>query len=126
MSARLNSFGSVTMNTNLKIEKKQAGLSLVELIISMALMGMIVLSVANFVMKGTATAGSLNMRFSEASEIQMLVNDIQLDLQKGAYISDNSYDKRLEYTTYTSTGAAQKKIYRIQTISGVQYLQLST
>jgi len=119
MSARLNSFGSVTMNTNLKIEKKQAGLSLVELIISMALMGMIVLSVANFVMKGTATAGSLNMRFSEASEIQMLVNDIQLDLQKGAYISDNSYDKRLEYTTYTSTGAAQKKIYRIQTISGV-------
>jgi len=110
------------MDANLAMNKKQRGLSLVELIISMALMGMIVLSVANFVMKGTATAGSLNMRFSEVSEIQMLINDIQQDLQKGAYISDNSYDQRLEYTTYTSTGAAQKKIYKING----QYLQLST
>jgi Tfp pilus assembly protein PilV len=110
------------METSLAMNKKQTGLSLVELIISMALMGMIVLSVANFVIKGTATAGSLNMRFSEVSEIQMLINDIQQDLQKGAYISDNSYDKRLEYTTYTSTGAAQKKIYKING----QYLQLST
>jgi len=110
------------MKINLAKNKRHTGLSLVELIISMALMGMIVLSVANFVIKGTATAGSLNMRFSEVSEIQMLINDIQQDLQKGAYISDNSYDKRLEYTTYTSTGAAQKKIYKING----SYLQLST
>jgi len=66
------------------------------------------------------------MRLGEASEIQMLIADIQADLRQGASISDNSYNQRLEYTTYDSTGAATKKIYRITTISGYKYLQLST
>jgi hypothetical protein len=103
-----------------------AGLSMVELLTAMALLALISLSISNFLVKASATSSSVNMRLGEASEIQMLIADIQQDLRQGASISDNSYNQRLEYTTYDSTGVATKKIYRITTISGYNYLQLST
>lgn len=101
------------------------GVTLVEILIALALMSMVVLSFSNFVIKGNVAALSLGMRYGEASEVQMLLMDIQKDLRQGASISSNSHNRRLEYTTYSSTGAAVKKIYRITTISGKQYLQLS-
>lgn len=111
------------------MSKKRAaglGLSLVELLISLALLGLVSLSISNFLLKSNVTSASLNMRFTEASEVQMLLSDIQQDFRQGAAISDNSYNNRLEYTTYNATGAATKKIYRITTVSGNRYLQLST
>jgi hypothetical protein len=103
------------------------GLSLVELLTAMALLALISLSISNFLVKASASSSSGNMRLGEASEIQMLIADIQTDLRQGASISDNSYNQRLEYTTYDAiTGVATKKIYRITTISGYTYLQLST
>lgn len=104
----------------------KVGFTLAELLISLALMALISLAFVDFVVKGNAIAASLNMRISEASEIQMLFKDIQQDLRQGASISDNSHNNRLEYTTYSSTGVSSKKIYRITTISGTKYLQLST
>lgn len=103
----------------------KSGTTLVELLVSLALMGMIMLSISNFVIKSNVMSASISMRFSESEEVQMLMTDIQKDFRQGAYISDNSYDKRLEYVTYTSTGATIKKVYRVTTISGKQYLQLS-
>lgn len=102
-----------------------SGTTLVELLISLALISLVMLSFSNFVIKSNVRAASINMRFMEASEIQMLLMDIQKDFKQGASISDNSHNQRLEYTTYSSAGTATKKIYRITTISGKQYLQLS-
>lgn len=101
------------------------GTTLVELLISLSLMSLILLTFSNFVVRSNATATSINMRFLEGSEVQMLLSDLQKDFQQGASISSNSHNKRLEYTTYSATGVATKKIYRITTISGKQYLQLS-
>jgi Tfp pilus assembly protein PilE len=109
----------------LKISISCSGTTLVELLIALALMSLITLSFSNFLIKSNVTAASLNMRFTEGSEVQMLLMDIQKDFEQGVFISNNSYDQRLEYTTYGSTGAATKKIYRITTISGKQYMQLS-
>ena len=101
------------------------GTTLAELLIGMVLMSLIMLSFSNFLIKSSVTAASLNMRFTESSEVQMLLMDIQKDFKQGASISDNSHNQRLEYTTYSSSGVATKKIYRITTISGKRYLQLS-
>jgi len=104
---------------------RATGLTLVELLISLALIGLIALSYTNFLIKGTATVVTMDMRYSEAFEIHELITDIQKDLRQGASISNNSYNNRLEYTTYDATGTATKKIYRITTVSGSQYLQRS-
>jgi hypothetical protein len=101
------------------------GTSLVEILLVLALMSAITLSFTNFLIKSSATASSLGMRFREANEVHMFLLDIQQDFKQGASISSNSHDTRLEYTTYDASGAATKKIYRITTISGKQYLQLS-
>lgn len=111
---------------NSQFRQSQKGGTLVELLISLALIASISLSFVNFMSKGAATATSIGMRFSEVAEIQMLISDIQKDLQQGASISDNSYNNRLEYTTYDSSGNATKKIYRITTVNGSLNLQLST
>jgi hypothetical protein len=97
----------------------------VELLIAMALISFVMLSFSTFVIKSNVNSASLNMRFTESGEIQMLLTDIQKDFQKGALISNNSYNQRLEYTTYNAAGTATKKIYRITTVGGFQYLQLS-
>ena len=105
--------------------QRQSGLSLVELLIAMALLGFMSLLFFQFLIQGSSTTSSMSMRFSEAAEIQMLISDIQNDMHQGAYISNNSYNKRLEYTTYDASGTATKKIYRITTINSLNYLQLS-
>jgi prepilin-type N-terminal cleavage/methylation domain-containing protein len=104
--------------TNVEIEAKtsRSGVTLIEMLISLALISLLLLSFSNFVIKGNVISTSLNMRFTETSEIQMLLMDIQKDLKQGASISDNSHNKRLEYTTYNLTGATINKIYRITTI----------
>jgi prepilin-type N-terminal cleavage/methylation domain-containing protein len=102
------------------------GFSLVELLVAMSLLALLMLSVSSLLLKGTASSSSINMRFVGATEIQMLITDIQQDFRQGVSISDNSYDKRLEYTTYDASGVATKKIYQIITSGGLQYLQLST
>jgi hypothetical protein len=104
----------------------KSGLSLVELLIAMALMGFVSLSISNFLIRGNVSSNSLSMRFKEANEIHTVISDLQQDLRKGAYISNNSHNNRLEYTTYDSSGNASKKIYRIVTTSGKKYLELST
>lgn len=105
---------------------KHPGFSLVELLIALALMGFISLSVSNFLVKSNVTTSSISMRYKEASEIHALIQDLESDLRQGAYISDNSHDKRLEYTTYDSSGSAVKKIYRINASGSNTYLELST
>lgn len=102
------------------------GFSLVELLVALALMGMVSLSITFFLVKGSASSSSIGTRFKEAAEVQALVTDLMQDLSKGAYISPNSHKQRLEYTTYDSAGNASKKIYRIISASGSNYLQLST
>lgn len=90
------------------------GFSLVEILIAMALMGFVMLSISNFVVKSNVNSSSLSMRFKEANEIHAVIQDIQADLHRGAYISPNSFDKRLEYTTYDPvSGNAAKKVYGI-------------
>lgn len=105
--------------------KRQQGLGLVEVLIALALMGFMAISISNFFIKSDVASRSTDMRFKEASEIHTLILDIQRDLQQGAYISDNSHKNRLEYTTFDANGNAVKKIYRITTVSSVQYLQYS-
>ena len=110
---------------NIKYQRR-SGLSLVELLIAMALLGTMSILFFKFLIQGSSTSASMSQRFSEAAEIQMVLSDIQNDLHQGASISRNSYNSRLEYTTYNnSTGLASKKIYRITTINGLNYLQLS-
>lgn len=122
--------GKPCLNTRTRMKRRenerQSGLTLVEMMIAMTLLSLIFLSVSSFLMKGNAVQGSLGGRYKEALEIHSLINSIQSDLRNGAYISPNSYDKRLEYTTMDASGVASKKIYRITTISGSQYLQLSS
>lgn len=108
-----------------KMSVSQRGITVVELLIALSLMSLVMLSFSNFVITSNVKSASLNMRFVESGEIQMLLMDIQEDFKQGALISDNSYNQRLEYTTFSATGAATKKIYRITTVSGFQYLQLS-
>ncbi len=104
--------------------QSQAGITLVEMLIAMALMGFVMLSISNFMIKSSANSASLSMRFKEAQEIQSVVQDIQADLHRGAYISPNSFRSRLEYTTYDPTaanyGVAVKKVYGICYYSAVQ------
>jgi hypothetical protein len=106
--------------------KRKDGLGLVEVLLALALMGFMAISISNFFIKSDVASRSTDMRFKEASEIHTLILDIQRDLQQGAYISDNSNRYRLEYTTYDSSGNAIKKIYRITTISAINYLQYSS
>lgn len=103
----------------------QPGLTLAELLISLALMGFVSLSIGQFLIKTNAASSTLTDRFQENAEIQYLIKDLQQDLQQGAYISSNSHNARLEYTTYNASGSAVKKIYQIVTNSGKKYLQLS-
>lgn len=107
-------------------QRSQPGLTLAELVIGLALMGIIALSVGNFVIKSNIYAASMKMRFSIMADVQSLFFDIQQDLKQGASISNNSSDKRLEYTTYNTAGMAVRKIYQIITSGGTQYLALST
>lgn len=99
-----------------------AGVTLVELLISLALIAFISLSIAFFLLKSTVATSSLQDRFHENAEIQLWLQDLQNDFQQGAYISANSHNARLEYTTYDPSGAVVKKIYRIVTIASKQYL----
>lgn len=105
-----------------------AGFSLVEMLVALALLGMISLSIANFLVKSNVTATSVSTRVKEADEVHAVIDDIRQDLLKGAYISPNSYDLRLEYTVPAdlTTGTATKKVYRIITSGSAHYLQLST
>jgi prepilin-type N-terminal cleavage/methylation domain-containing protein len=106
----------------------KSGFTLVETLIALALLGMISLSIANFLVKSNVTATSVSTRIKEADEVHGLIDDIRQDLLKGAYISPNSYDLRLEYTIPSdlTTGTATKKVYRIITSGSAHYLQLST
>jgi prepilin-type N-terminal cleavage/methylation domain-containing protein len=107
------------------LQKTNSGLTLAELLIALALFGLLSLVFVEVFLKGSATSFTLNSRFKEVSELQSLVQDIQQDLRQGATISDNSHRERLEYTTINGSGSPIKKIYKITTISGKQYLQLS-
>lgn len=89
----------------------RTGFSLVEVLVAMALMGFVLLSISNFLVKTNVTSASVGDRMKEANEVHGWVGDIRSDLNKGVYISDNSFNERLEYTTYDNTGSAVKKIY---------------
>jgi prepilin-type N-terminal cleavage/methylation domain-containing protein len=108
------------------VRKARKGFTLVEMLISMGILAFVGLSIYNVMTKIQAQTALMEIRLRASREVQKVIKDIQADFRQGAYISDNSYDKRLEYTTYDTTGAATKKIYRITTISGLNYLQLST
>lgn len=100
--------------------KQARGITLVEILIAMALMGFVSLSISNFVIKSNVQSASLSMRFKEASEVHAVIQDIQADLHRGALISPNSFNRRLEYTTYEpATGTALKKVYAICYYSAV-------
>ncbi|WP_373531018.1 type II secretion system protein J [Vampirovibrio sp.] len=110
--------------TYLKAQFKQPalpGLTLVEILVGMALMGFVLLSISNFVVKSNVQSNSLSMRFKEASEVHSVLQDIRDDLHRGAYISPNSFNRRLEYTTHDlNTGNALKKVYGLCYYSAVQ------
>lgn len=89
------------------------GFSLVELLVCLVLMGTLVLSITNLLIKGNSVSASMDTRYREAIEVQSLILDLQKELQQGAYISDNSHKYRLEYTTYDGVGNAKKKVYGI-------------
>lgn len=101
------------------------GFTIAELLIALVLMSLVLLSISNFVIKGSLTSQSLNNKDRQTPEIQALISDLQIDLAKGAYISDNSYTDRLEYTIPDSSGNALKKIYKIDSSTGTKYLRLS-
>ncbi len=110
--------------------KIQPGTTLVEVLIAMVLMSFVMLSIANFVTKSNILSASISTRYKEASEVQALIQDMTTDFHRGVYISPNSYDRRLEYTTYDPTSlAAVKKIYTLTPVGGGNpnyYLQYST
>lgn len=101
------------------------GMSMAETVLSLLLMSLLVLSTNSVLMRTQATSSSLKMRFQEAAEVHWLIFTLRKDLRQGAYISDNSGDFRLEYTTYDSSGNASKKIYQLSNESGRTYLKLS-
>lgn len=106
---------------HLSLPKTQLGLTLVEMLIALALMGFVLLSTSNFLFGMNLRSASLNGRFKVATEIHTLIQDIQDDLHRGAYISPNSFWNRLEYTTYDpNSGDAVKKVYGICYYSSVQ------
>ncbi len=105
----------------LTLQKAQSGLTLVEMLIALALMGFVLLSTSNFLFGMNLRSASLNGRFKLATEIHTLLDDIREDLHRGAYISPNSFRNRLEYTTYDpNSGDAVKKVYGICYYSSVQ------
>jgi hypothetical protein len=89
------------------------GFSLVEILLTMALLGIVSLSITNMLIKGSAYSATTGARYQEAMEVQAVILDIMQDLEKGVYISPNSHKQRLEYTTYNTAGSAVKKIYGI-------------
>jgi type II secretory pathway pseudopilin PulG len=104
---------------------RPTGLTLVEILIALCLMGFVSLSISNFLIKGNVATNSLGDVRKGTAEIQLLMDSLRRDLSQGAYISDNSYDQRLEYTIPDASGNALKKIYRLYTTGGSTYLQLS-
>lgn len=112
---------------DLTLRKRQSGLTLVEMLVALSLMGFVLLSIGNMLFGVNLRSGSLNGRFKLVTEVQMLVNDIQEDLHRGAYLSPNSFRNRLEYTTYDpSTGDPVKKVYGICYYSTVQTASTDT
>jgi type II secretory pathway pseudopilin PulG len=100
---------------------RHSGLTLVEMLIAMTLMGFVLLSMGNFLFGTNLRSVSVNDRYKLASEVHSLIDDLREDLHRGAYISPNSFRNRLEYTTYDpSTGDAVKKVYGICYYSSVQ------
>lgn len=111
----------------LTVTKRQPGLTLVEMLIAMALMGFVLLSMGNLLFGANLRSVSLNDRFKLASEVHSLIDDIREDLHRGAYINPNSFRNRLEYTTYDpGTGDAVKKVYGICYYSSVQTASTDT
>lgn len=102
------------------------GLTLVEILISLTLLGLISFSFMTFISRSSLMTASVRDRFGAVLEVQTLLFDLRKDLAQGAYISNNSHNQRLEYTTYDVNGDAVKKIYRILLSGGSYYLQLST
>jgi len=100
-------FGRVARNA------AASGFSLVEILLTVALMGTVMMAITNMMVKGAAQSGSMETRYQEAIEVQAVVQDMMQDLAQGAYISNNSHKYRLEYTTYNTSGTATKKVYGI-------------
>jgi prepilin-type N-terminal cleavage/methylation domain-containing protein len=101
-------------------QEQPKGLTLVEILVAMALMGFVMLSISNFVVKSNVQSSSLSMRLKEASEVHAVIQDIQADLHRGARISANSFNHRLEYTTYDpGSGSSVTKVYGLCYYSAV-------
>jgi len=102
---------------NLKLKSlnqpAKAGFSLVEILMTMVLLGLLTLVLSDLLVKGNSMSSALDVRYQQAVEVQAWILDLQKDLQQGAYISNNSHKYRLEYTTYNTSGIATKKIYGI-------------
>jgi prepilin-type N-terminal cleavage/methylation domain-containing protein len=89
------------------------GFSLIEILICIVLMGFLSLSITNLLIKGNSTSASMELRYRQGVEVQNFILNLQQDLQQGAYISNNSYNKRLEYTTYDDSASAVKKVFAV-------------
>jgi len=99
--------------TKARHRQRVSGFTLVELLMTMALLGAMMLSITNLLVKGTAMSSSIDYRYQEAIEVQAFVLDLMKELSQGVYISSNSHKQRLEYTTYNASGSATKKVYAI-------------
>jgi prepilin-type N-terminal cleavage/methylation domain-containing protein len=89
--------------------KTNDGFTLVEVLIAIAMMGGLVLMISTLLIKSITMSYSMDVRYAEAIQVHSLILDIQKDLYRSAYISNNSHQNRLEYTTYDDAGNTIKK-----------------
>jgi Tfp pilus assembly protein PilV len=92
---------------------KRPGFSLVEVLLSMVIMSYILLQMNNLLLKNMTLSNTMDTRYTAAIESQALILDLQQELAQGAYISNNSHTRRLEYTTYDVARNSSKKVYGI-------------
>jgi hypothetical protein len=91
----------------------ESGFSLVELLLTLAMLGTVMLAITNMLIKGSAISATMDARYKEAAEVHAVIQDLMQDLAQGVYISPNSHKQRLEYTTYDTSSSAVKEVYAI-------------
>jgi Tfp pilus assembly protein PilV len=105
---------------------RAAGLSLVEILLTMALMGTLLLSVSNLLIKVQANRTSYSKLAAADIELNTLLEKMKGQLQNASWIDSTSYNQKIVFTTLDSSGNAQRVGYRITTSGSMTVLEYSS
>jgi prepilin-type N-terminal cleavage/methylation domain-containing protein len=120
-----NSFKAGEKNTNDKKNAKAKGLTLVEMMVSLALLGFMSTSAYMVMTKAKVSAATVAVRRQAMVETETVYQLLSNHIQHAVEISTQSHRRRLILTVLNPDGTLSNQQWRIQTVAGQDVLQRS-